>query len=266
MNNENIEQENKRNCIKMFNLKKVFTFLLVVILLIMVINHKTNQYNSVIFENDNIKIEYGPKRTINDYSYIIELGNGDTLLVGGYTYQDGSVCGGKQAELYSAKENKFYKLPNTVNNFSTLRKTAINNNKVLLESKDNKIEIYDIEKQNFFQPNKEIFVENFKKNDIPLMITKQITINETPYYIHNLDEKYDLLIENNDNKTNNLSYKLYNKQNKNIMTIPKLKYTPFSYRNENLIKIGNRKFLIPLNYDKYTILPTYKTLIITIKE
>lgn len=275
-NNQNMEQENKHNIscwkkllglkqiYKLFHSRQVFKLLLVIILIILItLIYTINQNNSVIFENKNIRIEYGPKRTINDYSYIIKLENGDTLLVGGYTYQDGSISGGKHAELYSVKENKFIKLPHTVNNFCSLEKTAINNNKVLLES-EAKTEIYDINKRIFFQTDKQIFTDFFNKNNIKFMFNNTITINKIPYIIQNLDENYDLLIGDYD--YNNLSCKLYDKQNNILITIPKLKYTPFPYSNENIIKIGNRKFLIPLNYKEYIILPTYDTLIITIKE
>lgn len=261
---ENIEQENIKSH-KVLNLKKVFKLLAVIVLIIILIfkyNKEHVEYGKVIFENENIKIEYGPKRTINDYSFLIKLENGDTLLVGGHTYIDGSVSGGKNAELYSLKENQFYKLPKTVYDFSALKKTAIANNKILLDSGvKNEIEIYDVKNKNFLLPDKETLTDGFNKNNIHLMDENKITINGIPYIIQNLNEQYDLLISDDDSR----DCKLYNKQNNNIIRIPKLKYTPFVYSNENLIKIDNRKFLIPLNYEEYTCLPTYNTLIITIK-
>ena len=55
-------------------------------------------------------VSIGPDRTMNSYANSLQLDNKDAILLGGYTYIDGSVDGSNKAELYSITEKKFIKL------------------------------------------------------------------------------------------------------------------------------------------------------------
>ncbi len=263
-NNKDIEQqtENKnwwKNCwVKPQHIIKIIAFIFAILYFFLYLNNNENKY---------VKIEEGPIRTINDYSYIFQINKDEFLFIGGYTYIGGSVESTKNAEIYNLNKNRFYKLQNTHNKIGIIKKTTNCNNKFLIESLVNK-EIFDTKKMTFseYDKNSNNLSSNVKnKTNITYIDENKISIEDNLYFALDLDDEYSILFNVND-EIKEYSCKLYNKKNKKILKMPKLKYIPFIYGNANSIKLSNKKFLIPLNYDRYITAPIYNTQIITIKE
>lgn len=182
-------------------------------------------------KNSNIK-RYNP--------YVLFLSDSQILIVGGHDKDNKEIL---QTEIYDFIKNQYQKAA-----ILKLQNERIKNiNQLLLEIyTDKNIYTYDKEKNIF----------NKRKKRVEYIDSKELI----------LDDKYSLLYEKCEEKNNNCSFsaKVLDKQENKIIGIPKLLFYPFNANVNNVIKLDEKKFLIPVNYDSYFFEPRLETQIVEI--
>ena len=188
------------------------------------------KHSEIKLENSNIK-RYNP--------YILFLSDSQILLVGGCDKGNKEIL---QTEIYDFSKNQYQKAA-----ILKLQNERIKNiNQLLLEIyTDKNIYTYNIDK-NIFNKRK-----------------KRIEYTESEELI--LDDKYSLLYEKCEEKINcDLSAKILDKEKNKIIVIPKLLFYPVNAYDNKIIKLDNKKFLIPVNYDSHFFEPRFETQIVEI--
>lgn len=181
-------------------------------------------------KNSNIK-RYNP--------YVLFLSDSQILIVGGHDKDNKEIL---QTEIYDFSKNQYQKAA-----ILKLDNERIKNiNQLLLEIyTDKNIYTYDKDKNIF----------NNRKKRVEYIDSKELI----------LDDKYSLLYEKCEEKNNcSFSAKIIDKQENKIIEIPKLLFYPFNTNGNNVIKLDNKKFLIPVNYDSYFFEPRLETQIVEI--
>lgn len=168
------------------------------------------------------------------------LSDSQILIVGGHDKDNKEIL---QTEIYDFIKNQYQKAA-----ILKLQNERIKNiNQLLLEIyTDKNIYTYDKEKNIF----------NKRKKRVEYIYSKELI----------LDDKYSLLYEKCEEKNNNCSFsaKVLDKQENKIIGIPKLLFYPFNANVNNVIKLDEKKFLIPVNYDSYFFEPRLETQIVEI--
>ena len=213
-------------------------------------------------------VSIGPDRTMNSYANSLQLDNKDVILLGGYTYIDGSVDGSNKAELYSITENKFIKLQD-IKKDDTLDLFQVDDKVFIVDSFGKKnVEVYDINTRKFIEINsisldtKNLNVNKYKKGQDIVNKKRNIYVPENFEEI-NLNNKWSLLYEKGKIYDCSLKAKLYDKENHKLLDSPNLFYCP-NY-SAPIIELDNNKFLIAGNNDGFSCSPIVNTQIIEIK-
>lgn len=188
------------------------------------------KHTEIELKNSNIK-RYNP--------YVLFLSDSQILIVGGHDEDNKEIL---QTEIYDFSKNQYQKAA-----ILKLDNERIKNiNQLLLEIyTDKNIYTYDKDKNIF----------NKRKKRVEYIDSKELI----------LDDKYSLLYEKCEEKNNcSFSAKIIDKQENKIIEIPKLLFYPFNAIGNNVIKLDNKKFLIPVNYDNYFLEPRLETQIVEI--
>jgi len=188
------------------------------------------KHTEIKLKNSNIK-RYNP--------YILFLSDSQILLVGGCDKDNKEIF---QTEIYDFSKNQYQKAA-----ILKLQNERIKNiNQLLLEIyTDKNIYTYNIDKNIF----------NKRKKGIEYTESEELIF----------DDKYSLLYEKCEEKINcDLSAKILDKEENKIIVIPKLLFYPVNAYDNKIIKLDNKKFLIPVNYDSYFFEPRLETQIVEI--